>query len=87
MCKDWRGLGAKLVSFAKTLSKRPHILPIFKVVSEYLRFSFKLKVDYFILYLILVSSGFVNFSSFFAINKSIKETNDISLYFSLNDRL
>ena len=50
MCKDGRGLGSNLVSFSKGFSKHPHILAIIKVDSEYLRFSFKLKVDYFILY-------------------------------------
>ena len=63
-----RGLGSKLVSFAKGFSKHPHILAIFKVDSEYLRFPFKVKVDYFILYSILVYS-FVIFLIFFAINK------------------
>ena len=47
---DGRGLGSNLVSFSKGFSKHPHILAIIKVDSEYLRFSFKLKVDYFILY-------------------------------------
>ena len=64
MCKDGRGLGAKLVSFTKGFSKHPHILAIFKVDSEYLRFPFKVKVDYFILYSILVYS-FVIFLIFF----------------------
>ena len=50
MCSDGRGLGCNLVSFSKGFSKHPHILAIIKVDSEYLRFSFKLKVDYFILY-------------------------------------
>ena len=50
MCRDGRGLGSKLVLFAKGFSKHPHILAIFKVDSEYLRFPFKVKVDYFILY-------------------------------------
>ena len=50
MCRDGRGLGSNLVSFSKGFSKHPHILAIIKVDSEYLRFSFKLKVDYFILY-------------------------------------
>ena len=59
---------AKLVSFTKGFSKHPHILAIFKVDSEYLRFPFKLKVDYFILYSILVYS-FVIFLIFFATNK------------------
>ena len=39
-----------------------------KVDSEYLRFSFKVKVDYFILYSILVYS-FVIFLIFFSMNK------------------
>ena len=51
-----RSVSAKLVSFAKGFSKHPHILAIFKVDSEYLRFPFKLMVDYFILYSILVYS-------------------------------
>ena len=50
MCRDGRGLGSNLVSFSKGFSKHPHILAIIKVDSEYLRFSFKLKVDYFTLY-------------------------------------
>ena len=50
MCIDGRGLGSNLVSFSKGFSKHPHILAIIKVDSEYLRFSFKLKVDHFILY-------------------------------------
>ena len=68
MCRDGRGLGSKLVSFTKGFSKHPHILAIFKVDSEYLRFPFKVKVDYFILYSILVYS-FVIFLIFFAMNK------------------
>ena len=59
-----RSVSAKLVSFAKGFSKHPHILAIFKVDSEYLRFPFKVKVDYFILYSILVYS-FVIFLIFF----------------------
>ena len=59
---------SKLVSFTKGFSKHPLILAIFKVDSEYLRFPFKAKVDYFILYLILVCS-FVIFLIFFAMNK------------------
>ena len=55
MCIDGRSLGSKLVSFAKGFSKHPYILAIFKVDSEYLRFPFQVKVDYFILYSILVS--------------------------------
>ena len=50
MCRDGRGLGSKLVSFAKGFSKHPHIFAIFKVDFEYLRFPFKVKVDFFILY-------------------------------------
>ena len=68
MCRDGRGLGSKLVSFAKGFSKHPHILAIFKVDSEYLRLPFKLKVDYLILYLILVST-FVIFLVLFSMNK------------------
>ena len=49
-------LGSKLVSFSKGFSKYPHILGIIKVDSEYLRFSFTLKVDYIILHSILVST-------------------------------
>ena len=60
MCRDGRGLGSKLVSFAKGFSEHPYILAIFKVDSEYLRVPFKVKVDYFILYSILVST-FVNY--------------------------
>ena len=57
-------LGSKLVSFSKGFSKYPHILGIIKVDSEYSRLPFKLKVDYFILYWILVST-FVIFLPFF----------------------
>ena len=64
MCRDGRGLGSKLVSFEKGSSKHPCILAVFKVDSEYLRFPFKLKVDYLTLYSILVSI-FCNFSSIF----------------------
>ena len=56
------------MSFAKGFSKHPHILAIFKVESEYLRFPFKVKVDYFILYLIIVYN-FVIFLICFAMNK------------------
>ena len=59
---------SKLVSFTKGFSKHHLILAIFKVDSEYLRFPFKAKVDYFILYLILVCS-FVIFLIYFAMNK------------------
>ena len=58
----------KVVSFAKGFSKHPHIFPIFKVVSEYSRLPFKLTVDYFTLYWILVST-FVIFLPFFYMNK------------------
>ena len=68
MCKDGRGLGAKLVSFTKGFSKHPHILAIFKVDSEYLTFPFKAKVDYFRLHSILVYI-FVIFLIFLAMNK------------------
>ena len=68
MCGDGRGLGSKLVSFLKGFSKHRHILAIFKVDSEYLRFPFEVKVDYFTLYSILVYS-FVIFLIFFAMNK------------------
>ena len=61
-------MGSKLVSFTKGFSKHPHILAIFKVDSEYLRFPFKAKVDYFILHSILVYS-LVTFLIFFAMNK------------------
>ena len=44
----------------KRISKHPHILAIFRVDPEYLRVLFKVKVDYFILYSILVST-FVNY--------------------------
>ena len=50
ICRDGRGLESNLVSFSKGFSKRPHILAIIKVDSEYSRLPFKLKVDYFILY-------------------------------------
>ena len=66
-------ISAKLVSFTKGFSKHPYILPIFKVVSEYLRFSLKVKVDYFILHLILGSS-FVIFLIFFDMNKKDAST-------------
>ena len=65
------------MSFAKGFSKHPHILAIFKVDSEYLRFPFKVKVDHFILYSILVYS-FVILLLFFAINKR-RRTNEASL--------
>ena len=77
MCRDGRVLGSKLVSFAKGFSKYLHILAIIKVDSEYLRFSFKAKVDYFILYLILVST-FVIFLLLFSMSKR-RRTNEASL--------
>ena len=77
MCRDGRGLGSKLVSFAKGFSKHPYILAIFKVDSEYLRFLFKLNVDYFILYSILVST-FVIFLPLFSMNKR-RRTNEASM--------
>ena len=77
MCRDVRGLGSKLVSFAKEFSKHPYILAIFKVDSEYLRFPFKVKVDYFILYSILVST-FLIFLLLFSMNKR-RRTNEASL--------
>ena len=75
MCRDGRGL--RLVSLAKGFSKHPYILAIFKVDSEYLRFPFKEKVDYFILYSILVST-FVIFLLLFSMNKR-RRTNEASL--------
>ena len=77
VCRDGRGLGSKLVSFTKGFSKHPHILAIFKVDSEYLRFPFKVKADYFILYSVLVHS-FVIFLIFLAMNKR-RRTNEASL--------
>ena len=77
MCRDRRGLGSKLVSFSKGFLKHLHILAIIKVDSEYLRFSFKLKVDYFILYWILVST-LVIFLLLFSMNKR-RRTNEASL--------
>ena len=74
MYRDGRGLGTKLV---QKLSKYPHILAIFRVDSEYLRFPFKVKVDYFILYSVLVCS-FVIFLIVFAMNKR-RCTNEASL--------
>ena len=68
MCREGRGLGSKLVSFIKGFSKHSHILAIFKVDSEYLRFPFKEKVDYFIFYSILVYS-FLFCLIIFAMNK------------------
>ena len=64
-------VSAKLVSFTKGFSKHPYILPIIKVVSDYLRFSLNVKVDYFILHLILGSS-FVIFLIFFDMNKKMQ---------------
>ena len=77
MCTDRRDLGSKLVSFATGFSEHPYILPVFKVVSEYLRFPFKVRVDYFILYSILVYS-FVVFLILFAMNKR-RRTNEAVL--------
>ena len=77
MCIDGRGLGSNLVSFSKGISKHPHFLAIIKVDSEYLRFSFKLKVDYFILYWILVST-LVIFLLLFSMSKR-RRTNEASL--------
>ena len=80
MCRDGKGLGnlgSKLVSFAEGFLKHPYILAIFKVDSEYLRFPFKVKVDYFILYSILVST-FVIFLLLFSMNKR-RRTRDASL--------
>ena len=68
MCRDGRGLGSKLVSFTKGFSKHPHILAIFKVDSEYLRFPFKVKVGYFMLYPVLLYS-FVIIHIFLTMNK------------------
>ena len=76
MRRDGRGLGSKLVLFAKGFSKHPHILVISKVDSEYLRFSFKVRVDYFILYSILVFT-FVIFLLLFSMNKR-RHTNEAS---------
>ena len=45
-----RSVPAMIVSFAKGFSKHPYILATFRVDSEYLRFPFKVEVDYFILY-------------------------------------
>ena len=67
----------KLVSFAKGFSKHPHIVAIFKVDSEYLRFPFKVKVDFFIPHSILVYS-FLIFLTFFAMNKR-RRTNEAAL--------
>ena len=77
MCRDGRGLGSKLVSFAKGFSEHPYILATSKVDSEYLRFPFKVKVDYFILYSILVST-FAIFLLLFSMNKR-RRTNEASL--------
>ena len=77
MCRDGRGLGSKLVSFAKGFSKHQHVLAIFKVDSKYLRFPFKVKVDYFILHSILVYS-FVILLVLFAMTKR-RRTNEASL--------
>ena len=76
MRRDGRGLGSKLVLFAKGFSKHRHILVISKVDSEYLRFPFKVRVDYFILYSILVFT-FVIFLLLFSMNKR-RHTNEAS---------
>ena len=60
--------GVNLVSFAKGVSKHLHIFPIFKMVSEYLRFPSTLKLDYFIFYSIRVSFS-VTFHPFLAMKK------------------
>ena len=73
MCIDGRGLGSNLVSFSKGFSKHPHFLAIIKVDSEYLRFSFKLKVDYFILYSIVVSTLVIFLLLFFCEQKKTHE--------------
>ena len=73
MCRDGRGLGSKLVSFAKGFSKHPCILAIFKVNSEYSRFPFKLEVDYFIRYSILVSTFVIVLLRFFYEQKKTHE--------------
>ena len=72
-----RSVPAVIVSFAKGFPKHPHIFPVFKVVSGYLRLPFKLKVDYFILNLILVST-FVIFLPLFSMNKR-RRRNEASL--------
>ena len=63
-----RSVPAIIVSFTKSFSKHPDIFPILKVVSEYLRLPFKLTVDYFIFYSILVSFSVI-FHQVFAMNK------------------
>ena len=70
-------MGSKLVSFAKGFSKHRYILAIFKMDSEYLRFPFKVMVDYFILSSILVST-YVIFLLLFSMNKR-RRTNEASL--------
>ena len=57
-----------LIQLAKRLSKHPYFLPIFKVVSEFLRFLFKVKVEHFILHSIIVYN-FVIFLKCFAMKK------------------
>ena len=64
MGEDWDTLTGIPVAFAQECSKHHHILAIFEVDSEYLRFPFKLKVDHFIVHGILVYS-FVIFLIFF----------------------
>ena len=76
MCREGRGLGSKLVSFTKGFLKHPHILAIFKVDSECLRFPFKSKVDYFILHSILVYS-FLTYLIFFCYEQ--KKTHERSV--------
>ena len=82
MCRDGRGLGSKLVSFAKRFSKHSHIFPIFKVDSEYLRLPFKLKVDYFILYSILVSTFAIFLLFFFYEQKKTDERSRKQFFYS-----
>ena len=73
ICRDGRGLGSKLVWFAKRFSKHSHIFPILKVDSEYLRLPFTLKVDYFMLYSILVSTFAIFLLLFFYERKKTHE--------------
>ena len=65
--------GIKTGIVCKRISKHPYIFAIFKVDSEYLRFPFKLKVDYFILYSILVSTFVIFFLLFFYEQKKTHE--------------
>ena len=51
MCKDGRCLEAKLTSFAKGFLKKPHMLPIFKVVYQIFKVPIETKgrgISYFI---------------------------------------